>query len=203
MHITPPHNTATFWRTQGLTGATAATRLVGGTVSGPPTSGTFAVGDWVTDQTAQTWVCTVAGSPGTWAASGSGRELGYAEITSAITTITASGAANRVDLSPALTVTVVVGVRPIFIEANIPFAANSVADRGGGIAICDSSGTILQQSVGHNAYADALFPLNAKARQAPAAGSHTYKVMAWRLVGGNFTLGSGGTAPAFLRVTEG
>ena len=51
----------------GLTGATAGTsRLVGTTTAGPPTTGTFAVGDLVIDQTATIWVCTVAGTPGTW-----------------------------------------------------------------------------------------------------------------------------------------
>lgn len=50
----------------GLTGATAATRYVGGTTAGAPTSGTFAVGDWVMDQQATLWVCIIAGTPGTW-----------------------------------------------------------------------------------------------------------------------------------------
>lgn len=49
-----------------LTGATASARFAGGTTSGPPTSGTFAVGDWVSGQDGSRWVCTVAGSPGTW-----------------------------------------------------------------------------------------------------------------------------------------
>ena len=50
----------------GLTGAVSATRYVGGTTNGPPTAGTFAVGDFIVDQTASIWVCTVAGTPGTW-----------------------------------------------------------------------------------------------------------------------------------------
>lgn len=49
-----------------LTGATAASGYVGGTTSGAPTSGTFAVGDMVIDQTGPLWVCTTAGTPGTW-----------------------------------------------------------------------------------------------------------------------------------------
>ena len=49
-----------------LTGATAATRYVGGTASGAPASGTFAVGDFIVDQTGDIWVCTAAGTPGTW-----------------------------------------------------------------------------------------------------------------------------------------
>lgn len=50
----------------GLTGATAATRYVGATASGAPASGTFAVGDFIIDQSGSIYVCTVAGSPGTW-----------------------------------------------------------------------------------------------------------------------------------------
>ncbi len=52
----------------GLTGATAASRYVGGTNSGAPASGTFAVGDYVIDQTGKIWICTAAGTPGTWTA---------------------------------------------------------------------------------------------------------------------------------------
>ena len=54
------------FKTSGLTGATSATRYVGGTINGAPTSGTFAVGDFVVDQTGTIWVCTTAGTPGTW-----------------------------------------------------------------------------------------------------------------------------------------
>jgi hypothetical protein len=50
----------------GLTGATAVSRYVGATASGAPVSGTFAVGDFVIDRSGSAWVCTVAGSPGTW-----------------------------------------------------------------------------------------------------------------------------------------
>lgn len=57
---------STFWVPSGLTGATAASRYVGATASGAPASGTFAVGDYVIDQSGQIWVCTAAGSPGTW-----------------------------------------------------------------------------------------------------------------------------------------
>ena len=50
----------------GLPGATAASRHAGATTSGAPTTGTFAVGDYVVDQTGAMYVCTVAGTPGTW-----------------------------------------------------------------------------------------------------------------------------------------
>lgn len=54
----------------GLTGATADSRYVGATTSGAPASGTFLKGDFVIDQTAKVWVCTTAGSPGTWTQAG-------------------------------------------------------------------------------------------------------------------------------------
>lgn len=50
----------------GLPGATAGARLVGATAAGAPATGTFQVGDVVVDQSGSLWVCTGAGSPGTW-----------------------------------------------------------------------------------------------------------------------------------------
>ena len=50
----------------GLTGATAASRHVGATAGGAPTTGTFAKGDTVVDQNGVLWVCIAAGSPGQW-----------------------------------------------------------------------------------------------------------------------------------------
>lgn len=56
--------------TAGLTGATAASRLVGATTSGAPATGTFAKGDLVIDQTGRIWINTTAGTPGTWTNAG-------------------------------------------------------------------------------------------------------------------------------------
>jgi hypothetical protein len=53
-----------------FTGATAASGYVGGTTTGAPTTGTFAVGDFVVTQDGVVWICTTAGSPGTWTRSG-------------------------------------------------------------------------------------------------------------------------------------
>lgn len=53
-----------------LTGATSATRYVGGTATGAPLTGTFAAGDYVITQDGTVQVCTVAGTPGTWVAVG-------------------------------------------------------------------------------------------------------------------------------------
>lgn len=58
--------TAPAWAATGLTGAANASRHAGGTTSGAPGSGSFLVGDFIVDQTGSLWICTVAGSPGTW-----------------------------------------------------------------------------------------------------------------------------------------
>ena len=51
----------------GLTGATTAMRLVGGTTSGAPTTGTFQTNDVVVDAGKNTlWLCQSGGSPGVW-----------------------------------------------------------------------------------------------------------------------------------------
>lgn len=49
----------------GLSGLSTG-RFVGVTTVGSPTSGTFVVGDWVIDQSGNMYVCTVAGTQGTW-----------------------------------------------------------------------------------------------------------------------------------------
>jgi hypothetical protein len=55
----------------GITGATAASRHVGATTGGPPNTGTFNVGDFVLDNSnGGWWICTTAGSPGSWDAGG-------------------------------------------------------------------------------------------------------------------------------------
>lgn len=63
-------NGVTAYKAIGLTGATAASRYAGATTSGAPGSGTFAVGDYIVDQTGVFWICTTAGSPGTWTKAG-------------------------------------------------------------------------------------------------------------------------------------
>ncbi len=84
----------------GLTGATAASRYVGATTSGAPTTGTFSVGDFVIDQTGKVWVCTTAGTPGTWTGVG-GAALTYASsyLTSPLAMTTANANYNIASVS--------------------------------------------------------------------------------------------------------
>ena len=55
--------------TAGGSTGTITARFVGGVASGAPTSGTFSLGDYAVDQTGALWVCTTAGTPGSWAKS--------------------------------------------------------------------------------------------------------------------------------------
>lgn len=51
----------------GLAGAQQPTRYVGATTGGAPTTGAFLAGDFVLDTAnGVIWICTLAGSPGTW-----------------------------------------------------------------------------------------------------------------------------------------
>jgi hypothetical protein len=59
----------------GQQGAIAGATLGGGTAVGAPTSGTWAAGNFIIDQTGVTWICTVAGTPGTWVASNDATKL--------------------------------------------------------------------------------------------------------------------------------
>ena len=77
----------------GLTGATAATRYVGATTSGHPVTGTFAVGDFAPDQTGTIWICTAAGTPGTWAGLDS---VALAQTITGTKTFTANGSSSGI-----------------------------------------------------------------------------------------------------------
>ena len=71
-------------------GAAAAVRWVGGTASGAPTTGTWAIGDLSIAQNGHLWVCTVAGTPGTWVDAGAyGSGSGGFTVSSITTTTTA------------------------------------------------------------------------------------------------------------------
>lgn len=63
---------ATNFIPSGLTGATTAVRIVGGTTSAPPATGTFVAGDVVIGTSGAIYICTTGGSPGNWATVGSG-----------------------------------------------------------------------------------------------------------------------------------
>jgi len=56
----------TDFNASGLPNALNQTRLVGATTGGSPSAGTWQQGDFVTDYNGKIWVCSAAGTPGTW-----------------------------------------------------------------------------------------------------------------------------------------
>ena len=88
----------------GLTGAVAVSRYAGATASGAPGSGTFAVGDFIIDRSGTIWLCTAAGSPGTWTSlvntTGAQTVGGAKTFTSNLLVQVASGYANGIFVGP-------------------------------------------------------------------------------------------------------
>ena len=128
----------------GLTGAVAATRYVGGTTSGAPASGTFAVGDFVVDQTGKLWICTTAGTPGTWTQVGAGAGVSsFNTRTGAVVPgVTDYLAVPLGGLTGATTATRFVGGTTAGAPTSGTFAVGDfVVDRTATIWICTVSGT--------------------------------------------------------------
>jgi len=86
--VSPTSNDYLAAAVGGIAGATAPTRYVGGTTGGAPITGTFAKGDFVVDQTGSIYICTNAGTPGTWTLPGTAAQTSAG---TSFTTIFASG----------------------------------------------------------------------------------------------------------------
>lgn len=196
----------------GLTGATAATRYVGATASGAPASGTFEVGDFCIDQSGAIYVCTAAGTPGTWAAVAGGggyTELAHVAFTAPVA-ITASTEATATEIVSAGAV-VFDGAQVVVIE----FYCNDYAAGSAGniatVVLYDGAGSIGQLSE-HRVHASSNGingPVYVARRLTPSAASHTYSIRAYSNVAGGNTLtfyagagGSGNRVPGFIRITQ-
>ncbi len=192
----------------GLTGATAATRYVGATASGAPGSGTFAVGDFIIDQTGSLWVCTTAGSPGTWTqlgtASGNipgggaasqvvgyggsagtgawvyppGFEVGYAQITTGVN-LTDTSEATATAL---ITCTATFDGGPVIVQAFSYSVSMDTANVGDTIVFSLFEGstqiTRLWNAKSATTTTNNRVPMNAFYRFTPSAASHTFKLTA-------------------------
>jgi hypothetical protein len=96
----------------GITGATAASTYAGGTASGAPTTGAHTLGEFVIDQTGRIWVCTSAGTPGTWVPTGGAQGTVAAPISTASAGTPTSAATETFDaVLGNLTVSLVAGRR--------------------------------------------------------------------------------------------
>lgn len=136
----------------GLTGATALSRYVGATASGAPASGTFAVGDFVIDQTGKIWLCTTAGTPGTWTQVGGGSSGALTLIatatlavdTASVTFSSIPGTYRHLELRYQARETGAIGVDNCTLRFNGDSGANYDTERfsvvGGGSAANDNVG---------------------------------------------------------------
>jgi hypothetical protein len=95
----------------GLTGSVVASRYVGQTASGSPASGAHLVGDFVTTTAGEMFVCSVAGTPGTWIQVVAG-SLAALALTNAMVSATAAIAASK--LAPGLAGQVLQGTTPSY-----------------------------------------------------------------------------------------
>lgn len=132
--------TAQGFATTGLTGATAAVRWVGGTTTGAPLTGTFAVGDFVITRAGDVYICTVAGTPGTWVQANSST---YAPIASPTFTGVATAPTVKVSgTTGAATPTRLVGANASGAPASGTWIAGDVATGvDGHLFVCTVGGT--------------------------------------------------------------
>lgn len=207
--FTPPTTPGASGYPLGLTGATSATRYVGATSSGAPASGTFAVGDFVIDQTGAVYVCTVAGSPGTWTqAGGTGGEIVYSEITtSANITDTAEATATALITAGPATYS----GQPVIAHFFAPQIATDTAAASDVVVVTLWEGATELGRIGVVKTVVAtqpnVMPFSCHYRFTPSAASHTYKLCAYASSTTGtpkIQCGSGGVGvyvPAFLRFT--
>lgn len=179
----------------GLTGATAASRYVGATTSGAPASGTFNKGDFVVAQDGIIWVCTAAGTPGTWVdASSTGRELAYAEssvVQSGLTTV-------ETDITN-LSITFTVTNRPVYVEVFLPYLLAVTNSVTASVKLTDEANVLkrlVPVTLGGASYFGEAF---LRARIA-TPGTYTRKARIVRVLGtGSITVNADATTVASIR----
>lgn len=122
-------------------------------------------------------------------------ELGYAEITDNATATTAADV-------PGLSVTVVVGIRPIDVIFGCPRLGGDAVNTGAVAEIAEGA-TGLQQMQDTDPAANAGTGGEIRARLLPDAGEHTYKIRLARAGGaGNAVIYAADGAPAYIQVIE-
>lgn len=167
---------------------------MGATASGAPASGTFEVGDYVIDQTGIVWICTAAGTPGTWVdASSSGRELGSVEKTDGNFTSTTIAGVDVTGMSLSFTV----GARPVYVW----FGASDMSLSAAGIVLLSllEGATTLEFIRGTTGTGTPRLPVGASHARISTPGPHTVKLQMSASAAGTMTLYNTANNPIFLR----
>jgi hypothetical protein len=176
--------------------------------AGAPTSGTYVRGDYWLDSVNVLWVCTVAGTPGTWTSSNSGEELAYNQITAAVAITTTAAAASNLVIEGT---TRSYDGSPVIIEffsdcVQAPNAVNAATF----IQFLDGGTDLGLIGEVYNGTATAGVAAGAygQRRITPTAGTHNYRIGGYMSGGANGWVfagpgtGSGLHSPAFIRVTR-
>jgi hypothetical protein len=174
--------------------------------AGAPTTGTWARGDLWLDSNNVAWLCTTAGSPGTWTATNRGEELAYDQITANITLTSTNVAAQTA---------VIAGTpraydgSPIIIEFYAP-RLDSPTSGQSLVHLCDGPTNLgYFAAAQYTAAGMGGFAATARRRITPTPGTHTYNVTGWTASGTGSGLVAAGPGnanntfqPAYLRVTR-
>jgi hypothetical protein len=175
---------------------------------GPPTAGPWIRGDLWLDSVNVLWVCTVAGTPGTWVSTNRGEELAYAQITAAVSvTATTAATAQTAVTAPATTfdgsAVVIEFSSPQFQTPSSAASASFMINLWDGSTDLGYHGQVITPA----AFTTTV-PGFIQRRIVPTAGSHTFSIRAWIPAGtggGSVGAGTGGIgqlAPAYLRITR-
>ncbi len=193
--------------TGGTSAATARSSLtvpaVGNSAvtAGAPTTGTWARGDQWVDSGNVLWVCTVAGSPGSWTSANSGEELAYNQLTTNLSVTQSAG--GQIEVVGGTTRTY--DGSPIMVE----FYCGAVQTNANVQLIIDlwDGPTDLGYIGASQSSGGGLgVPFYASRRLVPTAGTHTFRAGGWSSTGAACTLtaGAGGAVgtwtPAYVRV---
>lgn len=169
-------------------------RMQSGVLASRPAAATFGIGFYyATDDLGGTLYFSDGSA---WATAGPrGVELGYAEITST----TPNFSTSETDIT-GLSITVTVRDRPIIVEFFCGAVNNATSDKYV-IAYIKEGTTKLQDGICTPGVAGEFAALYAKARLAPSAGSHTYKISGLSQ-SGNASFTASAAQPTFIRAAE-
>lgn len=157
----------------GLPPLNAASRYVGATVSGKPTSGAFQKGDFIVDQTGFFWICTASGTSGSWERVG-GVIPGYG--TSALST----GASNLAGSSLLVS-------RQDHVHSVGAATVGTVAIVDGSVTPGKLSFTAATQA-DLNAHTSSMHLSIGTTDSTAAAGNHTHTLQSFVVVGGETSM---------------
>jgi hypothetical protein len=173
-------------------------------IAGAPTGGAWVRGDHWLDVNNVLWVCTAAGTPGTWMSTNRGEELAYNQITTSTVSV-ATGSGNQT--------LVVEGTSrsydgsPVFVE----FSAGAVQPptTSGSQMVFNlwDAGTDIGYIADLQVSAPQLgLSVYTKRRVTPTPGTHNYRIAGWVTGGTGSVFGGSGVAgqwdPIYVRVTR-